>query len=138
MKQTDFAKTLELLADLGDELPLTNREIHEQWQRLVDIPIRIYQTYFKTSGTPMGIPEKDRQLLVNNGMLQYHRADDGSVYAGFTTAGWIVAQCIQRVKNNYGANQAIVIRELRAELRSKERQIEELETRVQHLTEVVR
>jgi hypothetical protein len=137
VKQTDLQKLLDNVEQL-DELPPVGRDIHDQWQRLVDVPVRIYQTYFKMTGTPMGIPERDRQLLVNNGMLQYHRADDGSVYAGFTTAGWIVAQCIQRVKNNYGANQAIVIRELRAELRSKERQIEELETRVQHLTEVVR
>lgn len=137
MKQTDLQKLLDNIEYL-DELPPAGRDIHEQWQRLVDVPVRIYQTYFKMTGTPMGIPERDRQLLVNNGMLQYHRADDGSVYAGFTAAGWIVAQCIQRVKNNYGANQAIVIRELRAELRCKERQIDELEARVKHLTEVVR
>lgn len=137
MKQTDLQKLLDNVEQL-DELPSVGRDIHDQWQRLVDVPVRIYQTYFKMTGTPMGIPERDRQLLINNGMLQYHRADDGSVYAGFTTAGWIVAQCIQRVKNNYGANQAIVIRELRAELRSKERQIDELEARVKHLTEVVR
>ncbi len=138
MKQADFQIILERLGDLADTLPLSNRDIYEQWQRLVDVPVRIYQAYFKMSGTPMGIPEKDRQLLVNNGMLQYHRADDGSVYAGFTVAGWLVAQAVTRAKHNVGVNQAIVIRELRAELRCKERQIDELEARVKHLTEVVR
>lgn len=138
MKQTDFARTLELLGDLAEELPLSNRDIYEQWQRLVDVPVNIYRTYFKTSGTPMGIPERDRQLLINNGMLQYHRADDGSVYAGFTVAGWLVAQAVTRAKHNVGVNQAIVIRELKAELRCKEQYIEELESRVKHLTEVVR
>lgn len=135
MKYSDTQRIFDLLEACSTGFPEGNAKVHENWLRLVDVPVRIYQTYFKGSSTPMRIPDADRELLVEAGMLEYHQADDGTTYAGFTVAGWLVAQIIHRAKTNREAQQAMLVRQLKGELRDKERQIRELESAL-HITMV--